>query len=390
MKMNKTVKGFTLIELIIVMATFSVIMFGAFQLMDPIGRIFNNAYHQESMSASVDNIKRYVEGNLRYAEYVQITDTQPTDETLKKFIDNYYNGRYYYQKDASDNLGFSLANGDLYVMKIDNANGGKISQWKYTYQAGDLKADPKHLPHPDDLADPTLEEENYRYYFWGPGEVPAIVESKWIPTSKDDIPTTVTAVTGGYQEWAINKAMYDDYHFNISLGMYELVDNQLVWNADYYDLLNDEGDAVVGTFNQDNFSLTITAYDVPTAENPRLPSEENGRFTYDPGYVYSASISLPNISTDEDSYYTYDWEWELVVDGATLKPTGDIISKAKNIEDTEQVKIIDKQKDGSVENPFFCELTRAEDADGNMVDEFVEPNEIYIIYSYPGEDIIKP
>ena len=37
---QKQLKGFTLVELVVVMAIFSMIMFGAMQLMDPVSKIF--------------------------------------------------------------------------------------------------------------------------------------------------------------------------------------------------------------------------------------------------------------------------------------------------------------------------------------------------------------
>lgn len=38
---QKQLKGFTLVELVVVMAIFSMIMFGAMQLMDPVSKIFS-------------------------------------------------------------------------------------------------------------------------------------------------------------------------------------------------------------------------------------------------------------------------------------------------------------------------------------------------------------
>ena len=57
----KRVKGFTLIELIVVLAIFSVIMFGAMSLMTPASKIMTNTENMENGSAAVSSISKYLE-----------------------------------------------------------------------------------------------------------------------------------------------------------------------------------------------------------------------------------------------------------------------------------------------------------------------------------------
>lgn len=352
MKSNKKLKGFTLVELIIVIAVFSVIMFGALQLMDPIGRIFASSYRQESISASADNIKRYIESNIRYAEYVRITDTAPTHDDLVQFVDDYYNGKFY-QEDASGTLKY--ANGDLYVMRIDNANGGQISQWELKYTAGDICAVGSKLN--ESNGDETL-YLSYTNDFIN------------VPATEDDIESVVTPafnIASPDTEWAVNRAMYNEYQFNISLGVFELVDGQLVTDTEYY---NSYANVDQQIFGQRNFAMTITAYgrDSQTGEVDRTLDEETGVYTYDPGYVYSASLALTNVYA-ERQYPIFTWVYD----------TTSGVSSQKMTADAEGNAMLDLSAKRTVsERPFV-----------NTVTNMTESDQIYIIYSFGGSDIIK-
>jgi len=64
-------KGFTLLELIIVMALFSLVMYSVVQLMAPVSKFFVRSSNYESSTACADNMKRAIEGNLKYADRVR-------------------------------------------------------------------------------------------------------------------------------------------------------------------------------------------------------------------------------------------------------------------------------------------------------------------------------
>jgi prepilin-type N-terminal cleavage/methylation domain-containing protein len=65
---NTIKKGFTLIELIIVMAIFSIIMLGAMSLVDPVSTIHSRTSATEKTSAYAENIELYLKGSLQYAD----------------------------------------------------------------------------------------------------------------------------------------------------------------------------------------------------------------------------------------------------------------------------------------------------------------------------------
>ena len=78
MKMKQRLRGFTLVELVIVMALFSLIMFSVLQLLIPVSRFFVRSANFESATACMDNMKIAIEGNLKYADRVRCyVDYQP-------------------------------------------------------------------------------------------------------------------------------------------------------------------------------------------------------------------------------------------------------------------------------------------------------------------------
>lgn len=68
----KKLKGFTLLELVIVMAIFTGIAVGAMAMIRPAMQLFNKTASQEGASADIDNISRYIQDNLKYADRVNV------------------------------------------------------------------------------------------------------------------------------------------------------------------------------------------------------------------------------------------------------------------------------------------------------------------------------
>lgn len=147
MKNKKNLKGFTLVELIVVMAVFGIIMLGAMKFLDPVGKMMKGASLQEANSATVDNIKRYFESTLRYAssvyvhngdlkEYVGGTPVVITgadeEDRQKKAVTNFVD---YYFRDKADSDNKPIT-GQVHVMKIDNDNQGKITESLFDFKAG--------------------------------------------------------------------------------------------------------------------------------------------------------------------------------------------------------------------------------------------------------------
>lgn len=191
MKNKKNPKGFTLVELVVVMAVFGIIMLGAMQFLNPVNRMMKGASLQESNSATVDNIKRYFESTLRYASsvYVYNGDLKETDlsgnpfviagteearqtQAVRSFVD-------YYFRDKADNNNNPIK-GEVHLMKIDNDNGGKITESLFNFEAG------------------------YTYYDWN--------------TSNYEVVPPASVTMTSFDQSVINDVYYKDYSVFATLG----------------------------------------------------------------------------------------------------------------------------------------------------------------------------
>lgn len=130
--MKKVRKGFTLVEMIVVLAIFSIIMFSIVQLLPPVSKFFVRSTNFENTTACVDNMKRCIEGNLKYAnrvraydgyvpytrtwdasagkyDYIPTTGTDGLAENLERFYDEFFKDRK-----------FIDSSGVIYVLCFDN------------------------------------------------------------------------------------------------------------------------------------------------------------------------------------------------------------------------------------------------------------------------------
>lgn len=78
--MKKILKGFTLIELIVVMAVMSILMLGIMRMMDPIRTTYVDSTYYESQRTTQNGIATYIGESLRYATKLGIyTGTSAAD-----------------------------------------------------------------------------------------------------------------------------------------------------------------------------------------------------------------------------------------------------------------------------------------------------------------------
>lgn len=72
MKNRKKLKGFTLIELIIVLAIFGIILSVVMSLIDPVSKVMKRASTKERTAAYSDNICEYITNSVTYARFVRV------------------------------------------------------------------------------------------------------------------------------------------------------------------------------------------------------------------------------------------------------------------------------------------------------------------------------
>lgn len=136
-KKKTTAKGFTLIELIIVLAIFSVIMTLVMSFIDPVSKVMSKTSIKERTAAYVDNIGEYVSKSIRYAQNINVYEKglNGADEAtvVRDFIDTYYDGA------VDENL--ASLTGKVHVLKLINDDGGPLQaggiyESVYSFTAG--------------------------------------------------------------------------------------------------------------------------------------------------------------------------------------------------------------------------------------------------------------
>lgn len=302
MKNKKNLKGFTLVELIVVMAVFGIIMLGAMQFLDPVSRMMKGASLQEANSATVDNIKRYFEGTLRYASAVDIHngDLSELDATginhvsiggteearQTKAVTNFVNSYFRNKVDENDNP----IKGKVHLMKIDNDNGGKITESLFDFEAG------------------------YTYFDWndatGDWDQPVVVP-----------PASVTMTS--FDQSVINDVYYKDYSIFATLGYNTINPIQAsdvsalpakVKDDQYFGRINpvkyDDGTGTMVdyTFGLDMFSFSFVTYknDTDASGNSLYHHIVDGQNVFGSPYASSnATLALVNMKSGFcDAYNT--------------------------------------------------------------------------------------
>lgn len=144
--MKRIQKGFTLIELIIVLAIFGIILALVMSFVDPVAKIMNKASVRERTAAYVDNIGEYLDNSLHYAEFVRVYNggfcdvnneaTQRTEEiAVREIINSCLNGAV---NDSAQPI-----NGKVRILKLINSTSGSFVEGQiyesiYGFRAGDV------------------------------------------------------------------------------------------------------------------------------------------------------------------------------------------------------------------------------------------------------------
>lgn len=119
-KINVKLKGFTLVELIVVIAVFGLLMAAALSLLQPINGVFRSTATYAEGSAMIDNVSKYIEDNLRYSNRLRVYDSvSVADESV--FVNTYTKQL---QDDfllkSTERVSKVINDEKIYTIKIDN------------------------------------------------------------------------------------------------------------------------------------------------------------------------------------------------------------------------------------------------------------------------------
>lgn len=126
----KRKKGFTLIELIIVMAILSILMLGIMQMMKPIRAVYVDSTYYEAQRNTQSGIVTYITESLRYATKAGIYNEQDTSiNNLSDAIAKFTADTGYVASDDGDLNVITIDNKTIY--KYNNSNSyGRILRSK--------------------------------------------------------------------------------------------------------------------------------------------------------------------------------------------------------------------------------------------------------------------
>lgn len=358
MDRKRTKKGFTLVELIIVMAVFSILMVAVMSIINPLSKIVKKASLQEANTAAVDNVKRYMEGTLRYSDCIEVYVGDLVDfngnplsapvgldkETFaaRNFIENHYMNRT--NPGTEDPL-----TGKVRMLKVDNGNGGKITEYEWDFQSGytyvqfDGSGKRKQVQETDSAGNPLYDASHNAIMVDDYGIEHAVLSNM---TLEKDV---------------INPIYYEDYSFYFQPGYNttSVIDDESVINSIAgFDTSKDKADiyyssivpvempsgAFSPSFSPELFSLTVMTYkkDGAYGEIPDDPNttgvDESQIIFRSPFAVSNINMSLVNINSSFSSEKAGDKYGPIRWSG---KPAGN----PKNFNPTDKVDVA-APKDG--------------------------------------------
>lgn len=216
-------KGFTLLELVIVMALFSLVMYSVAKLIAPVSKYFVRSSNYESTTACVDNMKRAIEGNLKFADRVRCySDFAPCttaphsgesdDYTASPALIEQVN---MFWTDFFMNRQYIDYRGTIYVLAFDNTvyesnltgydtlssfsddklNAGQIIRFEFHFGKTEGLVPSEHT---------TLTDGTPKFYY------------EYFSAANKGTGDGQYSVT----PWYVNQKMYGNYEYQFSLGSY--------------------------------------------------------------------------------------------------------------------------------------------------------------------------
>ncbi|MBQ5988018.1 MAG: type II secretion system protein [Oscillospiraceae bacterium] len=131
---KKRLKGFTLIEMIIVVAIFGMIMAAVLSLLDPVRKVYTRTYVESDAQSISENMRRYVGDQIQYADRLYAYTNMTMDDTVIQDQVNDFRNKFYFVAGTGVPTGETTAvtkervypysafkgNDEIYVLHIEN------------------------------------------------------------------------------------------------------------------------------------------------------------------------------------------------------------------------------------------------------------------------------
>ena len=385
MNKKRNPKGFTLIELIIVLAIFSIILTLVMSFIDPVAKLMSKASIKERTAAYVDNIEEYVDNSIHYAKFVRVYNggfTDAVDEAVstdeatavKSFVDWFLGG-------VVDPDGNPIT-GKARVMKLINNDVDLDGDAVVDLEAGHIY---------ESVYDFTAAESYEKFVgtgtYVGTGtfdadgnEIMKEVMKREVHIRPGGADSVITAVS--QNKPSINPEHFKDYNYYYKLGFYNL---ESIPSTDpayldagkraYYSKLNPMTDGAGNKIEYDsntgkNFALNVVAYQNQTGGKTSVSYDTDGDSVDDttedvfksPCHMSTASMAFINAIRTNEATSAPFYKLKTKNDG----------SLDKTADDKVQFEAIN-----SVDMGLAFRLMKPTAGDGNIYIVYILPEEIY-------------
>ena len=173
---NKRLKGFTLVEMIVVVCLFMMMMACVFSILKPMQKVYKDTFEYTDGQAVGDIASRYIEDELRYANRLYLYDKMDLSSGETAFIDSeiskFRNDFYFNRPSEPDVKKINQKDPDeIYVLKISNpkddsdmSSRGKISRWTYE-KGGNIAAEYKEWAVNEGIYNDEARNAHYSFMF---------------------------------------------------------------------------------------------------------------------------------------------------------------------------------------------------------------------------------
>lgn len=367
--MKRIQKGFTLIELIVVLAIFGIILTLVMSFIDPVAKIMKKASVRERTAAYVDNIGEYIDNSLHYAEFMRVYNGGFTDASGNALpgTDDEFREQYAVRSLIADCLNGAVNDmgdpigGKVRVLKFINSPTGSFVEGQIyesvygffageTFEikddAGNVVATPVHnapvasiiQENKKIVNDEHLEE--YSYYY----------NTGFYSLDNLDDPDKYSAADGSDKSYApTNRTYYSTLY-------------PILYEKDHDGLIDDP--LTMNTLSNENLCINVVAYQNGNKEfvNHELDdgSVETVPVFLSPSHLTSTSMSLINVIGTHDVNTPVYVRLKRKADGTPDKKGTDF----------------QFQNQMTVGNPYSVYTANDSINDGNVYVVFIMPDEI--------------